>query len=212
MVNRMNSKFTAIGIVFFMAIGHAQAYDVKRQIGRVAGDVVDTLSVQQVQAAGTLEVGFSPKGGAETLVVKVIDSAQTDLKVMAYSFTSAKVTSALLRAVKRGVAVAIVADEKHNLGEGASPKARAKARAAFGALVEAGAQVRITDAFAIHHDKVLIADFRHLELGSFNFSEAAASRNSENVLVNWDNPALAKVYASHFARNWALAKPFRPPF
>lgn len=204
----MKSRIGVIGFVLFVAIGHAQAYDVKRQIGRVAGDVVDTLSVQQVQAAGTLEVGFSPKGGAETLVVKVIDSAQTDLKVMAYSFTSAKVTSALLRAVKRGVAVAIVADEKHNLGEGASPKARA----AFGALVEAGAQVRITDAFAIHHDKVLIADFRHLELGSFNFSEAAASRNSENVLVNWDNPALAKVFASHFARNWALAKPFRPPF
>lgn len=204
----MKSRIGVIGFVLFVAIGHAQAYDVKLQIGRVAGDVVDTLSVQQVQAAGTLEVGFSPKGGAETLVVKVIDSAQTDLKVMAYSFTSAKVTSALLRAVKRGVAVAIVADEKHNLGEGASPKARA----AFGALVEAGAQVRITDAFAIHHDKVLIADFRHLELGSFNFSEAAASRNSENVLVNWDNPALAKVFASHFARNWALAKPFRPPF
>lgn len=208
MMNRMKSKFTAIGIVFFMAIGHAQAYDVKRQIGRVAGDVVDTLSVQQVQASGTLEVGFSPKGGAETLVVKVIDAAKTDLKVMAYSFTSAKVTSALLRAVKRGVSVAIVADEKHNLGEGASPKARA----AFGALAEAGAHVRVTDAFAIHHDKVLIADERHLELGSFNFSEAAASRNSENVLVNWDNPALAKVYASHFARNWAVAKPFRTPF
>lgn len=204
----MKTKFAAIGLVLCMTIGYAQAYDVKRQMDRVAGDVVDSLSVQQVQAAGSLEVGFSPKGGAEALVVKVIDSAKADLKVMAYSFTSAKVTSALLRAVKRGVSVAIVADEKHNLGEGASPKARA----AFGALVEAGAQVRVTDAFAIHHDKVLIADERHLELGSFNFSEAAASRNSENVLVNWDNPSLAKVYATHFARNWALAKPFRSPF
>ena len=80
----MKTKFAAIGLVLCMTIGYAQAYDVKRQMGRVAGDVVDSLSVQQVQAAGSLEVGFSPKGGAEALVVKVIDSAKADLKVMAY--------------------------------------------------------------------------------------------------------------------------------
>ncbi|WP_339385548.1 phospholipase D-like domain-containing protein [Acidovorax sp. sic0104] len=201
-------SIVALGLAALLASANANAFDVPRKLGRFAGDVVDALAAQAVPATGTLEVGFSPKGGAESLVVKVIDSSRTDLKVMAYSFTSARVTSALLRALKRGVAVSIVADEKHNLGDGASPKAKA----AFAALAEAGAQVRVIDAFAIHHDKVLISEGRHVQLGSFNYSEAAASRNSENVLVNWDNPALAKVYASHFARNWALAKPFRSPF
>ena len=36
-------------------------------------------------------------------------------------------------------------------------------------------------------------------------SDAAARRNSENVLVNWNNPQLAAVYLKHFARNYAQA-------
>lgn len=181
----------------------AQAFELPRKLS-LAGDVVDSLASQDVAAAGTIEVGFSPKGGAESLVIRVIDSARSDLKVMAYSFTSARVTAALIRAVKRGVKVSLVADEKHNLGAGASPKARA----AFSALAHAGAEVRVIDAFAIAHDKTIVADAAHVQLGSFNYSEAAASRNSENVLVNWNNPGLAKVYTAHFARNRSLGKPF----
>lgn len=67
-------------------------------------------------------------------------------------------------------------------------------------------------AFAIHHDKVLIVDDLHVQLGSYNYSESAATRNSENVLVNWNNPALAAVYADHFAKNWALAQQFNPDY
>lgn len=204
----MKSKSIVIGLMIWAAMVGASASDFQRQIGRAAAESVESLAIQQVPATGTLEIGFSPRGGAESLVLKVIDSAKVDLKVMAYSFTSAKVTSALLRAIKRGVSVSIVADEENNLG----PKASSKARAAFSALAEAGAQVRVIDAFAIHHDKVLIGDSRNVELGSFNFSEAAATRNSENVVVHWDNPALAKVFASHFARNWSLAKPFRSQY
>lgn len=185
----------------------AQAFELPRKLSS-AGDVVDSLASQDVAATGSIEVGFSPKGGAESLVIKVIDSARTDLKVMAYSFTSARVTAALIRAVKRGVKVSLVADEKHNLSAGASPKARA----AFSALAQAGAEVRVIDAFAIAHDKTIVADAAHVQLGSFNYSEAAASRNSENVLVNWNSPGLAKVYTAHFARNWSLGKPFGPSY
>jgi hypothetical protein len=41
-----------------------------------------------------------------------------------------------------------------------------------------------------------------------NFSDAAAHRNSENVLVNWGNPKLAEIYLGHFERNYRQAKPF----
>ncbi|MFN9473231.1 phospholipase D family protein [Acidovorax sp.] len=177
-------------------------------VARAVGELVDASSSQDVKAAGKLEVGFSPNGGGEALVLRVIDSAQRELKVMAYSFTSAKVTSALLKATRRGVKVYLVADQKHNLGEGASRNARA----AFSSLAEAGAEVRVVSAFAIHHDKVILADRKHVQLGSFNFSAAAATKNSENVVVNWDNPDLARVFLSHFERNWGLATPFKPAY
>ena len=52
---------------------------------------------------GEIEVVFSPDEGAEGLVVKVIDSAKSEIRMLAYSFTSAPVVSAL------------VADQKSNL-------------------------------------------------------------------------------------------------
>ena len=162
---------------------------------------------QAVRVAGSLEVAFSPAGGGEELVIKVIDSARSEIKVLAYSFTSAPIARALLAAHKRGVSVSIVADEKSNLSEGGGSQ---KAVAALSALANAGVDVRTTNAFAIHHDKVLCVDRAHVETGSFNFSASAETRNSENVLVNWSNPELADVYLKHFERNYKLSRSFTP--
>ena len=84
--------------------------------------------------------------------------------------------------------------------------------AALGALVNAGADVRTISVYAIHHDKVIIADRQTVEQGSFNYSDAAAHRNSENVLVNWGNPKLAEVYLKHFERNYYQAAPFQSAY
>ena len=158
----------------------------------------------QVPASGMVEVAFSPNEGSEALVIKVIDSARRDLRVLAYTFTSAPVVSALLRAKKRGVDVHVIADYKNNVAEDRS----GKSRAALSALANAGVDVRVIAVYPIHHDKVIIADRETVELGSFNYSDAAAHRNSENVLVNWKNPKLAEVYLGHFERNHRRSKPY----
>jgi phosphatidylserine/phosphatidylglycerophosphate/cardiolipin synthase-like enzyme len=159
-------------------------------------------------AAGTIEVAFSPNEGSEHLVVKVIDSAKTELDLLSYSFTSVPVVAALVRARHRGVIVRLVADEKDNVSADRS----GKARAALGALVNAGADVRTIRVYPIHHDKVIIADRQTVELGSFNYSDAAAHRNSENVLVNWSNPKLATAYLEHFDRNYRQSTVFVPAY
>lgn len=162
----------------------------------------------EVAATGSIEVAFSPSEGSEALVVKVVDSARTELRILAYSFTSAPVTAALLRAKKRGVEVRLVADEKNNVSDDRS----GKARAALSALVNAGVDVRTINVYPIHHDKVMVADRETVQLGSFNYSDAAARRNSENVLVNWRNPKLAAVYLAHFERNYRQARGFQTQY
>jgi len=79
-------------------------------------------------------------------------------------------------------------------------------------LVNAGCDVRTIGAYSIHHDKVIIADRQTVELGSYNYSAAAASKNSENVLVNWNNPKLAEVYLGHFERNQRQAEAYRTQY
>ncbi len=150
------------------------------------------------------EYGFSPEGSAKALVLKVVDASTRSLDVMAYGFTSQEVTTAVIDAARRGVAVRVVVDYKANVGEDRSGAAgRALTR-----LVKAGVQVRTVNAYAIHHDKVMIADGKHLQTGSFNYSAAAASKNSENVMVRWSNPQAAKAYGAHFMSRWSKGVDF----
>jgi phosphatidylserine/phosphatidylglycerophosphate/cardiolipin synthase-like enzyme len=175
---------------------------------RDALTAIENTRSDQVPAAGTMEVAFSPDEGSEHLVIKVIDSARSEIRMLTYSFTSAPVTQALLRAKKRGVDVKVVADERNN---GAQDRS-GTARAALSALANASVDVRTISVYPIHHDKVVIVDGETVELGSFNYSDAAAHRNSENVLVNWKNPALARVYLKHFARNYAQSHAYQTPY
>lgn len=180
--------------------------------GRYGSSLLDTVTESltgnqsiQVPASGSIEVAFSPSEGSEALVIKVIDSAKSELRILAYSFTSVPLVNALLRAKKRGVDVRLVADEKNNVQDDRS----GKARAALSALVNAGVVVRTINVYAIHHDKVIIADRETVELGSYNYSDAAARRNSENVLVNWRNLKLAEAYMVHFERNFRQASAYQ---
>ena len=168
----------------------------------------DSGSSFKVAATGSQEVAFSPNEGGQTLVIKVIDSAKSELLVLSYSFTSGPITQALLRAKHRGVNVVLVADYKNNVSEDRS----GKARAALSALVTAGVDVRTISVYPIHHDKTIVADRETVELGSFNYSDAAAHKNSENVLVNWKSPALAEIYRTHFDRNYKRSTPYKTQY
>lgn len=60
----------------------------------------------------SVKVGFSPEGSASALVLDTINSAESSIRMMAYSFTDPDVMHALAKAKKRGVDVRIVVDDK----------------------------------------------------------------------------------------------------
>ena len=193
-------KFLAVLIIAVVFLASESSEARKGILGWINANHVVTLP-----AAGEIEVAFSPDEGTEELVIKVIDSARSEIKILAYSFTSAPVVEALVHAQKRGVSVSLVADYQSNVNEGG----RGKSRAALSTLVNAGCDVRVISVYPIHHDKVIIVDRQTIELGSFNYSAAAAHKNSENVLVNWHNPKLAEEYLSHFERNQRQAATYQ---
>jgi len=157
--------------------------------------------------AAAIETGFSPEGTALQLVLKTIDSAQQEIRLMGYAFTSPEVASALVRAKRRGVDVKVVLDWKANTGE--NNKA---SRAAMNLLVNAGILVRTVSQFKIMHDKVIITDGRNVETGSFNYTRAAAHSNSENALVIRDYPALADTYLQHWQSRWEIGEDWKSTY
>jgi len=154
--------------------------------------------------AAQVQVGFSPEGSAEALVIDVVEAAQQQIRLMGYSFTSPKVVKALIAAKQRGVDVRIVLDAHGNDNK--------SSRAAMNLIVNAGIPLRINDAFKIQHDKVIISDSLNVQTGSFNYSTAAARSNSENALVMWGFPQVASVYLEHWQSRWDQGRPYQSSY
>ena len=207
-LKRRELRAALVLTLVYSLVSNATALDftgIFNSAAKVAQTVVPTQSqAAEPGAAGKVEVGFSPEGSALALVLKTINSSTKTLDVMAYSFTSADVTRALINARRRGVQLRVVVDEKQNL----SSQGSKYAVSALSSLVTAGAEVRINGNYAIFHDKVIISDGAHVQTGSYNYSKAAANSNSENVVVMWGSPALATQYSAHFKSRWSNAKPF----
>ena len=206
-LNRFQTSFFArvvasLLIAATLIAPSAQARGTRAAYASGGADVAPSYSIP---AAGSIEVAFSPNESSEALVCKAIDSAKHQIRGLAYSFTAPRVVERLLAAIHRGVDVKLVVDYKENISEDRS----GRARAALSALATAGADVRTIAVYPIAHDKTFLIDGITAELGSYNYSEAAAHRNSENVFVNWNNPALVAVYLSHFQRNYAQSVPFK---
>ncbi len=155
-------------------------------------------------ATAQIETGFSPDGDAERLVLKVINSSTRSIRLAAYSFTSPTIIQALIRAKHRGVDVRVVADDSN-------PKSKSGS-AALNLLAGAEIHARLNAEYAIHHDKYIIADDRHVQTGSFNYSRAAAKSNSENVIVIWNNPELARSYLRHWASRFEEGTEYKRPY
>ncbi|WP_425061504.1 phospholipase D family protein [Serratia ureilytica] len=162
------------------------------------------LPLQPVWAAPEVQVGFSPEGSAQRLVLSVIDEAQHSIRLMGYSFTSPPVVRALMAAQRRGVDVKVVLDDKANRNRASM--------AAMNLLVNAGVAVRTVDGYKIMHDKTIICDGVTTETGSFNFSRAADRANSENVVVLKDMPAVAKTYLAHWQSRWDQGRDWRSDY
>ncbi|MDR5776987.1 MULTISPECIES: phospholipase D family protein [unclassified Caballeronia] len=154
----------------------------------------------------TVEVGFTPGGSAEALVLKTLNSARQSIRLIGYSFTSPEIVQALIDAKRRGVDVAVAVDYKSNFEEDRS----GRGRAALGALVNAGIPTRVVSAFPITHSKFFVTDGRTVETGSFNYTRSAARRNAENVVVLSGNLDVVRAYLKNWAYVYSQGEDYHP--
>ena len=146
-----------------------------------------TVAVCNNVVVRNIAVHFSPGGGCTRAIVEALDSAKESVRVQAYSFTSAAIAKALIEAHKRGVKIEVILDKSN----------RTKNYSAADFLLHAGIPTFIDARHAIAHNKIILIDGRIVITGSFNFTQAAESRNAENLLII-DSPDLAAFYN----RNW----------
>ncbi|WP_431195081.1 hypothetical protein [Escherichia coli] len=51
-----------------------------------------------------------------------------------------------------------------------------------------------------------------VETGSFNFTKAAETKNSENAVVIWNMPKLAESFLEHWQDRWNQGRDYRSSY
>jgi phosphatidylserine/phosphatidylglycerophosphate/cardiolipin synthase-like enzyme len=120
-----------------------------------------------------IEVYFSPQNGSTAAIVREIDRARSEILVQAYSFTSAPIAHALLKAHKRGIKVEVILDKSQ----------KNQRYSSFTFLTNARIPTYIDTKHAIAHNKIILIDRSVVITGSFNFTKAAEEKNAENLLI-----------------------------
>jgi phosphatidylserine/phosphatidylglycerophosphate/cardiolipin synthase-like enzyme len=144
------------------------------------------------------QVYFSPAGGATTAICQALGNARSSILVQAYSFTSAPIADALIRAHKKGVRVQVLLDKSQQQMK----------YSCIDILMAAGVPLLIDASHAIAHNKVMIIDNEILITGSFNFTKAAEERNAENLLIIHNKDLSAK-YLSNWGDHQSHSLPYR---
>ena len=146
-------------------------------------------------SARVLGLYFTPPSDAAKAVTDAIDQSQSEVLVQAYSFTHAAMAQALIRAHARGVTVQVLLDEKSEFTN----------RNVIDLLREAKVPLRLDGQHAIAHNKVMIIDAQTVITGSYNFTNAAQSRNAENLLV-LSSLELAQNYKNNWLKHWTHSR------
>jgi phosphatidylserine/phosphatidylglycerophosphate/cardiolipin synthase-like enzyme len=129
--------------------------------------------------------------------VRLLDTAQTSIEFLAFSFTSDPLGEAIMRAHRDGLVVRGIMDED---------QASSNAGTELHAFKRAGLDLRLDGNPGQMHEKVLIIDGEVVVVGSYNFSRNANETNDENLLVI-HNRSIAGQYRSEFERLYALGTP-----
>jgi phosphatidylserine/phosphatidylglycerophosphate/cardiolipin synthase-like enzyme len=161
----------------------------------------DTLSITKGAVAKTsqVEILCPPKDKCFGRIIQLIDAAKETIYVQAYQLTAQPIAAALQRAHARGVKVFILADKTQTAQTGSTFVPR---------LATAGIPVKIDHRPAIAHCKIIIIDGKTTLTGSYNWTDGAENRNSENLVIIEDQPEVATVYKKNWDTRSALSKPY----
>lgn len=143
-----------------------------------------------------LEIYFSPDDGVANHIFDILESAESSIHFMAFSFTTDEFGEVIRAQAENGLTVAGVMEEqqvKSNIGT------------EYDLFKRAGLDVFLDGNEGQMHHKTMIVDEHIVITGSYNFSQSAETRNDENVVIFY-NETIADFFLQEFQRVYAQAQ------
>ncbi len=144
----------------------------------------------QYNASALNRVCFSPNDGicsCEKNVIEMLDLSAETVDLAIYALNNKNITNAIVSAAKRGVKIRAVYDRSQSILSGPF----------LDKLKDAGVECYYNHVHRIEHNKFIIVDNQIVMNGSFNFTETAEHKNSENCTIH-NNINVVKAFSDRF--------------
>lgn len=134
---------------------------------------------------------FSPGDNCPRRIAGLLARTQRTADICVFTITDDRITSAIIDAHHRGLAVRIITDDD-KAGDAGSD---------VDDLARAGIPVRVDRSIYHMHHKFAVFDGDILLTGSYNWTRGAAENNEENFILT-SNPKLIRPFAELFEELW----------
>lgn len=195
---KLKVSSTAMFVILFL-IGFGSGFGIKEFSSPQRAVTLQQPQQNSSSADIPISVCFTPNKQCQLQIINEINKARKSIYVQAYSFTDQGIAEALVSAFKRGVHVKVILD-KSNVKDGRSAK---------DAIIQNQIPIRFDYPSGIAHNKIIVIDNQLVITGSYNFSAAAYTRNTENLLLI-NNSKLAHDYIENWLKRWDLSQSWRP--
>ena len=145
-----------------------------------------------------IQTCFNPGENCTQFVQEAIGKAEKSILVQAYYFTSRPIADALIKAHQGGITVRVLVDRSQLEYE----------HTQIYRMLAKGISIKVDPTPGSAHSKVMIIDDAYVLTGSFNWTQAAAQRNVENLLLVHD-PKINQAYYKEWHRRAAKAQVIR---
>ncbi|HSV94632.1 MAG TPA: phospholipase D-like domain-containing protein [Spirochaetia bacterium] len=130
---------------------------------------------------------FAPEDKCMAKVIKAVNTAETSIHFLAFSFTYNDLAKTMIANANKGVVVEGIFESRSANTDSSE----------CGRLLNKGYDIRLDGNPGTMHQKVIIIDEKIVIFGSFNFSVSADEKNDENLLI-WYDPTLATVFEEQY--------------
>lgn len=145
-------------------------------------------------ALAEVEVAFTPSQDCENMIIERIDNARHSIVVAVYSINNVNIVGALERAYNRGIDLKILTDRLQASGKHSKVMD----------LYKYGINIRVHSKNKIEHNKFAVFDGEAVSTGSYNWTNPASSKNSENCLFLEQGEKAVTEYKNRFEELWMM--------
>lgn len=147
-----------------------------------------------IPAKADVEVHFSPSKDCENGLVKRIGEAEEYIDAAVYSINNKSIVNALKQARDRDIQIRILTDRLQAAGQSSSVRE----------LRDYGLDIRVHSKNKIEHNKFAIFDGKKASTGSYNWTNPASDKNSENCVFFSEDDKVVGEFQNRFNYLWQI--------